>query len=115
MDLRIIYLPSGGLAETHGNVVRLTTPSAGALAAHRLTRREIQEATVAEAEVAVGRKLVPGQWWLHHRRREDHGDPAGPGPASCSRAARVTRALAASRAACMLAARRMPPAAADRP
>jgi len=37
---------------------------AGALAAHRLTRREIQEATVAEAEVAVGRKLVPGQWWL---------------------------------------------------
>ena len=64
MDLRIIYLPSGGLAETHGNVVRLTTPSAGALAAHRLTRREIQQATVAEAEVAVGRKLVPGQWWL---------------------------------------------------
>jgi len=59
MDIRIIYLPSGGLAETHGNVVRLTTPSAGALAAHRLTRREIQEATVAEAEVAVGRKLVP--------------------------------------------------------
>ena len=45
-------------------VVRLTTPSAGALAAHRLTRREIQQATVAEAEVAVGRKLVPGQWWL---------------------------------------------------
>ena len=64
MDIRLIYLPSGGLAETHGNVVRLTTPSAGALAAHRLTRREIQAATVAEAEVAVGRKLVPGQWWL---------------------------------------------------
>jgi hypothetical protein len=64
MDIKIIYLPSGGLAETHGNVVRLTTPSAGALAAHRLTRREIQQATVAEAEVAVGRKLVPGQWWL---------------------------------------------------
>jgi hypothetical protein len=64
MDIKIIYLPSGGLAETHGSVVRLTTPSAGALAAHRLTRREIQEATVAEAEVAVGYRLVPGQWWL---------------------------------------------------
>ena len=25
MDIRLIYLPSGGLAETHGNVVRLTT------------------------------------------------------------------------------------------
>ena len=49
MDIRLIYLPSGGLAETHGSFVRLTTPSAGALAAHRLTRREIQEATVAEA------------------------------------------------------------------
>jgi hypothetical protein len=64
MDIRIIYLPSGGLAETHGNVVRLTTPSAGALAAHRLTRRDIQEATVAEAEAAIGCRLVPGQWWL---------------------------------------------------
>jgi len=64
MDIRIIYLPSGGLAETHGNVVRLTTPSAGALAAYRLTRREIQEATVTEAELAIGCKLIPGQWWL---------------------------------------------------
>ena len=64
MDIRIIYLPSGGLAETHGNKVRLTTPSAGALAAHRLTRRHIQAATVAEAEAAVGRKLVPGLWSL---------------------------------------------------
>ena len=34
MDIRLIYLPSGGLAETHGNVV------------------------------AVGRKLIAGQWWL---------------------------------------------------
>jgi hypothetical protein len=64
MDIKTIYLPSGGLAETHGNMVRLTTPSAGALAAHRLTRRHIQAATVAEAEVAVGRKLVTGLWWL---------------------------------------------------
>ena len=64
MDLRIFYLPSGGLAETHGRVVRLTTPSGGALAAHRMTRREIQDATVAEAEVAVGRRLVAGLWWL---------------------------------------------------
>lgn len=64
MDIRIIYLPSGGLAEMHGNRVRLTTPSAGALAAHRLTRREIQATTVAEAEAAVGRRLVPGLWWL---------------------------------------------------
>lgn len=64
MDIRIIYLPSGGLAETHGNLVRLTTPSAGALAAHRVTRSQIQAATVAEAEVAVGRRLVPGLWWL---------------------------------------------------
>ena len=64
MDIRLIYLPSGGLAETHGNVVRLTTPSAGALAANRMTRRAIQEVTVAEAEEAVGRKLVVGQWWL---------------------------------------------------
>ena len=64
MDIRLIYLPSGGLAETHGNVVRLTTPSAGALAANRTTRRAIQAITVAEAEEAVGRKLVAGQWWL---------------------------------------------------
>jgi hypothetical protein len=64
MDIRLIYLPSGGLAETHGNVVRLTTPSAGALAANRMTRRAIQAATVAEAEEAVGRKLIAGQWWL---------------------------------------------------
>jgi hypothetical protein len=64
MDIRIIYLPSGGLAETHGNQVRLTTPSAGALAAHRRTRHHIQAATVAEAEAAVGRRLVPGLWWL---------------------------------------------------
>jgi hypothetical protein len=64
MDLRIIYLPSGGLAETHGGVVRLTTPSAGALSAHRVTRQEIQDATVAEAEAAVGRRLVTGLWWL---------------------------------------------------
>jgi hypothetical protein len=64
MDLRIFYLPSGGLAETHGRVVRLTTPSGGALAALRMTRREIQDATVAEAEVAVGRRLVAGLWWL---------------------------------------------------
>lgn len=64
MDIKIIHLPSGGLAETHGKLVRLTTPTAGALAAHRLTRREIQAATVKEAEVAVGRKLVPGLWWL---------------------------------------------------
>ena len=64
MDIRIIHLPSGGLAETHGNLVRLTTPSAGALAAHRVTRSQIQATTVAEAEVAVGRRLVPGLWWL---------------------------------------------------
>jgi hypothetical protein len=64
MDIKLIYLPSGGLAETHGDLVRLTTPSAGALAARRLTRREIQAATVAEAEAAVGRRLVPGLWWL---------------------------------------------------
>jgi hypothetical protein len=64
MDIKIIYLPSGGLAETHGNRVRLTTPSAGALAAHRTIRCEIQAATVAEAEKAVGRRLVPGLWWL---------------------------------------------------
>ena len=101
MDLRIIYLPSGGLAETHGNVVRLTTPSAGALAAHRLTRREIQEATVAEAEVAVGRKLVPGQWWLTTAGAQDHGDPAGPGPRAVADSRRGARARVA---ACMLAA-----------
>lgn len=64
MDIRIIYLPSGGVAETHGNVVRITTPSAGALAAHRVTRSMIQAATMAEAELAVGRRLVPGLWSL---------------------------------------------------
>ena len=64
MDLRLFHLPSGGLAETHGQLVRLTTPSAGALAAHRLTRSEIQAVTVAEASAAVGRRLVPGLWWL---------------------------------------------------
>jgi hypothetical protein len=64
MDIKIIYLPSGGLAETHGNRVRLTTPSAGALAAHRAIRHEIQAATVAEAEAAVGRRQVPGHRWL---------------------------------------------------
>ena len=64
MDIRIIYLPSGGLAETHGRLVRLTTPSSGALAVHRTTRRRIQAATIAEAEAAVGRKLVPGLWAL---------------------------------------------------
>lgn len=64
MDIKVIHLPSGGLAETHGNLVRLTTPSAGALAALRRIRSEIQAATVAEAERAVGRKLVPGFWWL---------------------------------------------------
>jgi hypothetical protein len=64
VDIKIIYLPSGGLAETHGNRVRLTTPSAGALAAHRWLRCEIQAATVKEAEAAVGRRLVPGLWWL---------------------------------------------------
>lgn len=64
MDIRIIYLPSGGVAETHGNVVRITTPSAGALAAHRVTRSQIQAETVAEAEVAVGRRLLPGLWAL---------------------------------------------------
>jgi hypothetical protein len=63
MDIRIIYLPSGGLAEMHGNQVRLTTPSLGALAAHRLMRREIQAVTLAEAEEAVGRELIPGLWW----------------------------------------------------
>jgi hypothetical protein len=64
MDIRIIHLPSGGLAETHGKLVRITTRSSGALAAHRVTRRKIQDAAVAEAEVAVGRKLVPGDWSL---------------------------------------------------
>jgi hypothetical protein len=64
MDIRIIHLPSGGLAERHGNKVRLTTPSAGALAAHRLTRRHIQAATLAEAEAAVGHRLVIGLWSL---------------------------------------------------
>jgi hypothetical protein len=64
MDIRIFYLPSGGLAETHGRVVRLTTPSAGALAAHRGTRQQIQDETVAEAEAVVGRRLVTGLWWL---------------------------------------------------
>jgi hypothetical protein len=64
MDIRIIYLPSGGLAETHGAVVRLTTPSGGALAAQQATREEIQDATVAEAEAAVGRRLVTGFWSL---------------------------------------------------
>jgi hypothetical protein len=64
MDIRIFYLPSGGVAETHGRVVRLTTPSGGALAARRMARREIQDATVAEAEIAVGRRLVTGPWWL---------------------------------------------------
>jgi hypothetical protein len=64
MDIRIIYLPSGGVAETHGDVVRITTPSAGALAAHRVTRSQIQATTVAEAEAAVGRRLVPGLWSL---------------------------------------------------
>ena len=53
MDIRTIYLPSGGLAETHGNMVRLTTPSGGALAALRRIRSEIQAATVAEAEAAI--------------------------------------------------------------
>ena len=64
MDIRIFYLPSGGLAETHGGRVRLTTPSAGALAAHRTTRQRIQDVTVAEAEAAVGRRLVTGLWSL---------------------------------------------------
>jgi hypothetical protein len=64
MDIRIIHLPSGGVAETHGNMVRLTTPSAGALSAHRPTRSQIQAATVAEAEAAVGRRLLPGLWSL---------------------------------------------------
>ena len=64
MDFKIIYLPSGGLAEKQGDRVRLTTPSAGALAAHRATRSRIQAATVAEAEAAIGRRLVPGLWWL---------------------------------------------------
>ncbi|HLK88651.1 MAG TPA: hypothetical protein VKZ18_02085 [Polyangia bacterium] len=64
MDIKVIHLPSGGLAETHGNLVRLTTPSAGALAALRRIRSEIQAVTVAEAERAIGRKLVPGFWWL---------------------------------------------------
>jgi len=64
MDIRTIYLPSGGLAETHGNLVRLTTPSDGALAALRAIRSAIQAATVAEAEAAIGRRLIPGLWWL---------------------------------------------------
>jgi hypothetical protein len=64
MDIRIIYLPSGGVAETLGNRVRLTTPCQGALAAHRLMRREIQAVTLAEAEEAVGRELIPGLWSL---------------------------------------------------
>ena len=64
MDIRIIYLPSGGVAETHGDVVRITTPSAGALAAHRGTRSHIQATTMAEAEAAVGHRLVPGLWSL---------------------------------------------------
>jgi hypothetical protein len=64
MDIRIIHLPSGGVAETHGNLVRLTTPSSGALAADRVTRSQIQAATAAEAEIAVGRRLVLGLWSL---------------------------------------------------
>ena len=64
MDIRIIHLPSGGVAETHGNLVRLTTPSSGALAADRVTRSQVQAATVAEAEFAVGRRLVLGLWSL---------------------------------------------------
>jgi hypothetical protein len=78
MDIRLIYLPSGGLAETYGNVVRLTTPSAGALAANRMTRRAIQAATVAEAEEAVGRKLIPGQWWLTTAGAKTTAMPADP-------------------------------------
>ena len=50
MDIRLIYLPSGGLAETHGNVVRLTTPSAGALAAHRLMERALAIEDVYDRE-----------------------------------------------------------------
>ncbi|HVZ86722.1 MAG TPA: hypothetical protein VHG72_07125 [Polyangia bacterium] len=64
MDLRIIHLPSGGVAETNGDKVRITTPSAGALAAHPVTRSQIQATTVAEAEAAIGRRLVTGLWWL---------------------------------------------------
>ena len=43
---------------------RLTDPLLLALAAQRVTRSQIQAATVAEAEVAVGRRLLPGLWWL---------------------------------------------------
>jgi hypothetical protein len=64
MDIRLIYLPSGGLAETHGRYVRLTTPAGGALAQQPAERREIQALTLAEAELAVGRRLLPGVWFL---------------------------------------------------
>jgi len=64
MDLKIIYLPSGGLAETNGDRVRITTPSAGALAAHPGTRSQIQATAVAETEAAIGRRLITGLWWL---------------------------------------------------
>jgi hypothetical protein len=64
MDIKIIHLPSGGLVETHGNLVRITTCSAGALAPQRVTRRKIQADAVAEAEAAVGRRLAAGLWSL---------------------------------------------------
>lgn len=64
MDIRTIYLPSGGLAETHGDLIRLTTPLFGALSAVRRIRSQIQAETVAEAETAIGRRLIPGLWLL---------------------------------------------------
>ena len=75
MDLRIIYLPSGGLAETHGNVVRLTTPSAGALAAHRLTRREIQAGDRGRGRGGGWAQAGAGSVVADDGRREDDRDP----------------------------------------
>jgi 3-deoxy-7-phosphoheptulonate synthase len=87
MVIRIIYLPSGGLAETHGSVVRLTTPSAGRSRRHRLTRREIQEATSAEARPRWGASCA-GDSVAGRRQARDDAIPAGSRP----------RAVVASRA-----------------
>ena len=64
MDLRIFYLPSGGLAETHGRVVRLTTP------VRRGARGKTNDPagdTGRDRRRGRGRRgprLVAGQWWL---------------------------------------------------
>ena len=99
MDIRT-HLPAvGGTGRDAREPGAAHDAVGGALAALRQIRSEIQAATVAEAEAAIGRRLVPGLWWLTTGGAKTTAVPAA---RRLNRRSAARRAVA-GRSRCMLA------------